>query len=85
MLGLALLARSTRIVMVADRRDLVVRAIPRLDVVDVHPVQLFQCAVLALDDEEVDDEDGEQVAAGKDVSVGKVDCAGDEGGEESNR
>lgn len=57
-------------------------ALPRLDPLEVHGVDLLEGAALALDDEEVDDEGGDGVAAREDVSVAKVDRLGDERSEE---
>ena len=59
--------------------------VPGLDVQNVHGVDLFEGFALTLAKEEVDDEDGRQIAAGEDVTVGEVDVTGDEGGEEGQQ
>lgn len=64
--------------------NLVAATLPRGDLVDVHPVQLFQRTALAFDDEEVDDNDGDNEASGKDVAVGEVNRARDERSEETD-
>jgi hypothetical protein len=51
-----------------------------VDAEHVHGVDLLQGAVLALDHEEVDDEDEGQTAAGEDQAVPVVDLIGDEAG-----
>lgn len=48
----------------------------------VHCIDLLEGAALAFDDEEIDEERAEDVAAGEDVAVAEVDGGGDEGGEE---
>lgn len=53
-----------------------------VDVEHVHGIDLLESAVLALHDEEKDDEDENAAAAGEDKSVEIVDCVGDETGEE---
>lgn len=65
-------------------RNLVRLALPRGNVVDVHPVELLEGAAASFNDAEVDDEDAEEETASEDVAVGKVDFVGDEGGEESD-
>lgn len=72
------------ILLVAKRRHLKVAALPGRDLVDVHPVELLKSPALTLDDEEVDDQGSHSQASSEDVSVGKVNCTGNEGGEETN-
>ena len=59
-------------------------ALPRLHLRDVHRVYLLQRPALGLADEEVDNQDGGKIAAGKDVPVFELDVAGDEGGEKGD-
>lgn len=72
------------ILLVVKRRHLKVAALPGSDLVDVHPVELLESAALTLDDEEVDDESSDSQASSEDVSVGKVNCTGDEWGEKTD-
>lgn len=64
--------------------DLIRLALPRGDVVDVHPVELLEGTATTFNDAEVDDEDTEEETAGEDVAVGEVDLVCDEGSEESD-
>ena len=64
------------------RRRLPLRALPGDDALDVHGVELLDGAALALDDEEVDQEPAEDVAAREDVAVAEVDRGHDEWCEE---
>lgn len=72
------------ILLVVKRRHLKAAALPGSDLVDVHPVELLESAALTLDDEEVDDESSDSQASSEDVSVGKVNCTGDEWGEKTD-
>lgn len=65
--------------------DLKFAALPGLDLVDVQPVKLLKSTALTLHDEEIDDKGTDEHAAGENVSVGKVDGAGDEGSEETDQ
>jgi len=58
--------------------------LPGLDVQDVHSVNLLKGTALGLVDEEEDDEDGSETAAGEDVTVTEVNGAVDEGSEEGD-
>lgn len=58
--------------------------LPGLNVQDVHGVDFLEGATLGFVDEEVDNENTDEAAASKDVSVGVVDGVGDEGGEEGD-
>lgn len=64
--------------------DHVLAALPGSNLVDIHPIQLLESTALALNHEEVDDKDSDEQAASKDVTVGKVDGASDESGEEGD-
>ena len=66
-------------------RHLEVRALPRLDPVDVHPVKLLQRPAPALNDEEVDDKGRDKHAAREHITVGKVDGTRDERREETDQ
>ena len=67
------------------RGQLEVLALPRDDIVDVHPVELLEGTAATFDDEEIDDEDGDEQTARKDIPVGEVDLVGDERGEEPDQ
>ena len=82
---LGLIPSSVSGVMGFVTRDLEVLALPRRNVVDVHPVEFFESAPATFDDAEVDDEDTEEETAGKHISVGKVDLSRDEGREETDK
>lgn len=58
--------------------------LPGLDVQDVHGVNLLKGTALGLVDEEEDDEDGSETAAGEDVTVTEVNGAVDERSEEGD-
>lgn len=58
--------------------------LPGNDAEDVHGVDLLEGSLLGLVDEEEGDQDTEETAAGKDVTVTVVDGAGDPGGEEGD-
>lgn len=60
-------------------------ALPWLDVLDVHGVDLLESATLGLADEEVDNHGGSKGTASKHVAVLEVNGAGNEGGEEGNQ
>ena len=60
------------------------RALPRLDVENVHCVDFLEGAALVLAEEKVDDEGAGEVAGCEDVAVAVVDVACDEGGEEGD-
>ena len=57
-------------------------ALPWSDSENVHCVDLLECATLTFDDEEVDQETAEDIAAGKDIAVAEVNVACDEWCEE---
>lgn len=59
-------------------------ALPRGDALEVHGVNLLEGSALTLDDEEVDEDGGDEVAPGEHVAVTEVDGLGDEGGEEAD-
>lgn len=61
------------------------RALPGGNLVDVHPVELLESPTLTLNHAEVDHSGGGEQTTRKDVSIGKVDLAGDEGSEETDQ
>lgn len=65
-------------------RRLPVGALARIDVHDVHGVNLFETAASSLAEEEVHDNGAEEVAGGEDVAVAIVDGSGDERCEEGD-
>lgn len=79
-----LLLPGRGVVCILVARNHIRLALPRSDVVDVHPVELLEGTAATFNDTEVDDEDAEEETAGEDVAVGKVDLVCDEGGEESD-
>src|ERR1700744_2239211 len=54
------------------RRGNPLAALPGLDTKDVHGINLLERATLSFNDKEVDQEDGDQVAAREDVAVEEV-------------
>lgn len=88
MVGLRLLPGIGTIIMMTasvHRGNLELLALPWDDIVDVHPVELLEGTAATFDDEEIDDEDGDEQTAGKDIPVGEVDLVGDERGEETDQ
>ena len=65
-------------------RNHILLALPRRDVVDVHPVNLLEAPATAFDNAEIGDEDAEEDTAGEHIAVSKVNLISDEGREESN-
>jgi hypothetical protein len=58
---------------------------PRLDSQDIHLVNFLQCSALGFQEEKVHSQGCNCAAAGKHVSVSKVNGRGDEGGEEGEK
>lgn len=64
--------------------NLVVAALPRDNLVDIHPVKLLERATLSFNDKEVNNADSHEKATSEDVSVGKVNLLGDKGCKETD-
>lgn len=65
-------------------RNLEAAALPRNNLVDIHPVKLLEGATLAFNDKEVDYADSHEEASREDVTVGKIDIVGDESCKEAD-
>lgn len=50
---------------------------------NVHGIDLFKSATLSLDDEEINDSNGDEEACRKNITVSEVNVPNDEWGEES--
>lgn len=80
--GTSLLADSGHFL---GRRWLPLGTLHRADVLKVHSVDLLECAALAFNDKEVDQQATKNVAACKDVTVTEIDILRNEWGEEGQK
>jgi hypothetical protein len=74
---------SSLCVHLLETRNYPLGALPRLHAHQIHGVNLFERASLALDDKEVYDESAQNVCASEDVSVPEIDRASNERRKES--